>query len=207
MNFVAAHAIVGLGLALAVSQASQAAPILNGTPLASPDEHIDFTEVSVANGAALTNQFGALGVSFSGFFYNPCTGCLAVVPDGAKPDIGNFEGPTIEGENEPASSIFFGQPVTDATFGFIANGGLFTMTALLNGSSVESVQFDGAVPNWGVYGFTGIVFDQIAFTSSPRELFIDNLGFNIAAVPEPVTLSLVGIALAGLGFSRRKRSS
>jgi hypothetical protein len=45
---------------------------------------------------------------------------------------------------------------------------------------------------------------KLEFVDWPQRIGIDDL--SLTTVPEPVTLSLVGIGLAGLGFSRRKRT-
>lgn len=44
------------------------------------------------------------------------------------------------------------------------------------------------------------------FLNSSTSYNIDNIVVNAAAVPAPGTMALVGIGLAGLGFSRRKRA-
>jgi hypothetical protein len=44
------------------------------------------------------------------------------------------------------------------------------------------------------------------FNTGPDLAFLDNVVLSAAsAAPEPATLALVGLGLAGLGFSRRKQ--
>ncbi len=45
---------------------------------------------------------------------------------------------------------------------------------------------------------------RVSGTSERINLDIDNISLNTSTVPEPITVALVGLGLAGIGFSRRK---
>ena len=79
---------------------------------------------------------------------------------------------------------------------FNSNSG--SMEVFLNGDSVlVSTYSSGMIPGTGFFGFTG-------GTGAARNLqYIDNVRIN---VPEPGTLALFGLGLAGLGFARRKKA-
>ena len=96
--------------------------------------------------------------------------------------VGNFGDGTINAF-DLASDMFVGQlPGTGG--GPLAIDGLWALVAGNggNGGSTQSIYFS-AGPDGESHGLVGV----------------------IAAVPEPATFALLGIGLAGLGFSRRKR--
>ena len=53
--------------------------------------------------------------------------------------------------------------------------------------------------------YSDVAFRSLTILDSSDSLMIDNFAYGAAAVPEPGTLALFGIGLAGMGVARRRR--
>lgn len=187
------------GLVLSVSSFANAGLIENGAELSNPDVFLDFSEVVLPASTALTDQYSAFGILFSGFTYVPCVSCVEIP---VRPDIGNFSNNNT-GSWTTVLSMLFPNNITDITFQFAFNGGS-SITALLNGDIVETINFTNT--NFTVYGFTEILFDEVRFGAT-QAFLVDNVSFNNSAVdvPAPASLALLSMGLLGLVFSRKRK--
>ncbi|OYU73249.1 MAG: hypothetical protein CFE45_37855 [Burkholderiales bacterium PBB5] len=96
----------------------------------------------------------------------------------------------------------------------VAGGNGFTIEALHNGVTVSSLLLNSFNQFFDIGGSTvrlsGSVFDELRFTeiASTTTFFgLDNFRWTDAnAVPEPGSLALVGLSLAGLACSRRRKA-
>ena len=111
----------------------------------------------------------------------------------------------------PTFSIFFSVPQTAAAFAMITNGDTDVFTAFNKG--VQVATFTTATPfpsgsNGAYYGFQNLTFDQIQVTTTGQNLaVIDNLQLSATATPEPGTIALFGLGMAGVvAFARRRRA-
>jgi hypothetical protein len=178
----------------------QAAAIVNSFGLAAPLNTVTFSELSFSSNTLITNEFAAFGVTTSGLHYD---------------SQGGSSFPGISGDYIGVSTtvpfvLSFGQIVTAAAFGYAKNPTTVFVEALLGGSVVES--FSQAVtyddPNTAFLGFSGISFDSIRVTAGVEEGLVDNVQIGTSAnVPEPGSLALMGLGLAGLAAIRKRKQS
>jgi hypothetical protein len=173
------------------------------TGLPNPAEIITFDEVVLADGTALTNQFAGFGVTFSGLSYstNPLT-------------LGDLAPPVARLAGGGPVSLFFTTPQTDVALAFISSPANTMITALLNGVVVDTFAEPTNAADANIYyGFTGISpFNEvrIQLLGPDPSASIDNIQFGTATsidptpVPEPTTMSLIGLGLAGI-YARRRR--
>ena len=182
--------------------AANATPIIgDASGLTSPSTILSFDEVVLATDSTVTNEYGAFGVTFSGLFYDSSCCIEGWTPDGASPYLGNV---TTNISAFTDWSILFSLDQTEVAFTMASNRATHVLSAYLNNSLVETFNVDGST--WGYYGFTGIVFDEIRMDANAAML-IDNLQFSTStSVPEPASIALLSLGLAGIGFSRKKKT-
>lgn len=90
------------------------------------------------------------------------------------------------------------------------NGGSIALDLFgFDGSLVASTSF-GSLAGYAVFSVSGLgTFRGLTFRddNDPAGLRFQNFSYNsvVSGVPEPATVALLGLALAGLGFARRRR--
>lgn len=159
-----------------------------------------------------TLQNTGVQISVSGAFYGP-TGSIFYSPF-AFPDDGifNYSNGAFA---SPEITIVFNAPARGVAFNFATDGAASTFKAWKNGVVVNNGTINSVFPGvtssnldcwWGFQFDDGTTFDKLTIVGSPYAFGFDNLQVKTATVvPEPATVGLLAVGLAGVLVMRRRR--
>jgi hypothetical protein len=194
LGALATAALITIGMA-GPSTASTFA--FKSTGLAAPSQYITFD--GLAQGTDIGSTYSAQGVTFFGL--EATLAYENYFPDSLAPAAVNFH-PIVN-----PFEMNFSSPVTAVSFLVVTEGHGTDVSAYLNGTLVETLFIGNYLSGQAYFGFTDTAFDKLVFAvRGNRTAYIDNLGFNVSAVPEPSTWAMMMLGFAGVGFIAYRRS-
>ena len=172
---------------------------------------IDFDDL--ADNTVLTDQYAALGVTFSAFEDGAATdSVVGAFTNVSSPNVWSNCSPTICGDRADVLRIDFAFLVgslmwyTDTAgsqqpiFNAYGQGGALLETVIATATNQGNFALTS-------FSSSGISYVELLQPSDFWGYLIDDLSFEATSVPEPGTLALLGIGLLGMGAARRRKKA
>ena len=172
----------------------------------------NFASSPLGNLAAGTTDIGLFNITI-----NKAGSFTTIVDGGSVNGSREYQGRLCDGDpgcdDATAMSLDFDSPLVGFAGNWASTTSRDLLTMLINGTTIKFSDYL-TVPGTGILGvvdsagFSAITFGLEDNPGSFAEVFqLDNARLaSGSAIPEPATLGLLGLGLAGLGFARRRKA-